>query len=126
MRYEGSAAGSRGEGNDRRLDAGVLLGDAIEATEDGRDGKSCDSLSEAPDVFLRRSGGRAWMGGASPVVGEPTRKAEGTVISEVLLLFGEPTWRGDGTPSTDGDRILFRVCPACAHVLVLYNDVCNV
>jgi hypothetical protein len=55
MRYEGSAAGSRGEGNDCRLDAGVLLG---EATEDGRDGKSCESLSDALDVFLRRSGGR--------------------------------------------------------------------
>jgi hypothetical protein len=58
MRYVGSAAGSRGEGNDCRLDAGVLLGEAIEATEDGRDGKSCESLSDAPDVFLCRSGGR--------------------------------------------------------------------
>jgi hypothetical protein len=61
MRYEGSAAGSRGEGNDCRLNAGVLLGEAIEAieaTEDGRDGKSCESLSDAPDVFLRRSVGR--------------------------------------------------------------------
>lgn len=93
MRYEGSAAGSRGEGTDCRLDAGVLLGDAIEATEDGRDGKSCESLSEAPDVFLRRKGGRAWDGGVPPVVGEPTRKAEGTVISEGLSLLGEPIWR---------------------------------
>lgn len=59
IRYEGSEAGSRGEGNDCRLDAGLLLGDATEATEEGRDGKSCESLSEAPDVFLRRSGGRA-------------------------------------------------------------------
>jgi hypothetical protein len=53
IRYEGSEAGSRG---------GELLGDAteaIEAIEEGRDGKSCESLSEAPDVFLRRSGGRA-------------------------------------------------------------------
>jgi hypothetical protein len=62
IRYEGSEVGSRGEGNDCRLDAGELLGDAteaIEAIEEGRDGKSCESLSEAPDVFLRRSGGRA-------------------------------------------------------------------
>ena len=62
IRYEGSEAGSRGEGKDCRLDAGELLGDATEATEaieEGRDGKSCESLSEAPDVFLRRSGGRA-------------------------------------------------------------------
>ena len=59
IRYEGSEAGSRGEGNDCRLDAGELLGDATEAIEEGRDGKSCESLSEAPDVFLRRSGGRA-------------------------------------------------------------------
>lgn len=42
-----------------RLDAGVLLGGEIDATEEGRDGKSCESLFELPDVFLRASGGRA-------------------------------------------------------------------
>jgi hypothetical protein len=29
----------------------------MDATEDGRDGKSCESLSDPLDVFLRVSGG---------------------------------------------------------------------
>jgi hypothetical protein len=124
MRYEGSAAGTKGEGNDCRLDAGVLVGDAREATEDGRDGKSCESLSEAPDVFLRRSGGRA-DGAGELVVGEPTRKAEGTVISEDLLLPGEPIWRGEGTPSTIGDRMSIRVCAVGTDMRGLHRTVSN-
>lgn len=59
MRYGCSAADIRGEGNDCRLVAEALLGDRGEATDEGRDGNNCDSLSEAPDVFLRASGGRA-------------------------------------------------------------------
>jgi hypothetical protein len=99
MRYDSSEAGMRGKGNDCRLDA-VLPGDVIEATDDGRDGKSCESLSDAPDVFLRLRGGREEEGGVSLAVGEPTRRAEGTACSEGLLeVTGEPVWRGDDTPS---------------------------
>jgi hypothetical protein len=99
MRYAGSEAGTRGEGNDCRLEV-VLTRDVIEATDDGRDGKSCESLSDAPDVFLRLRAGRAGEGGVSLVVGEPMRRAEGTAGSEGLLeVIGGPIWRGDGTPS---------------------------
>jgi hypothetical protein len=91
VRYEGSEAGTRGDGNDCLREAGLLLGDASEATDDGRDGKSCESLSEAPDVFLRLRGGRTYEGGVSLVVGEPIRRAEGTACSELLLeVTGEP------------------------------------
>ena len=35
-----------------------------------------------------------------PIAGEPTRRAVGIVCSEGLLVVtGEPIWRGDGTPS---------------------------
>jgi hypothetical protein len=61
----------------------------------------------------------------SPVVGEPTRKAEGTVISEGLVLLGDPTWRGEGTPCMIGDRISVRVGAACAGVSVLHSNVCE-
>jgi hypothetical protein len=53
----GSDVGMRGEGKDCFRGAGVLLGDVIDATEEGRDGKSWDSLSEALDV-LRLRGAR--------------------------------------------------------------------
>lgn len=91
MRREGSEVESRGEGNACRLEAGVPVGDAIEAAEDGRDGKSWESLSEAIDVLLRLSGGRTSNGGVPPIVGEPMRKAEGTVCLEGLLFpAGKP------------------------------------
>jgi hypothetical protein len=99
MRYAGSEAGTRSEGNDCRLED-VLPGDVIEATNDGRDGKSCESLSDAPEVFLRLRAGRTGEGGVSLIVGVPMRRVEGTACSEVLLeVIGEPIWRGDGTPS---------------------------
>jgi len=97
MRYEGSEVRSSGEGTDCRLEAGVLVGDEIEATEDGREGKSCESLSEAADVLLRLGGGggRTSNCGVLRVVGEPMRKAEGTACSEGRLFgLGEPVWRG--------------------------------
>lgn len=59
MRYDGSAAGARGDGKDVLRDCAVVLGGVLDTTEDGRDGKSCESLSDPPDVFLRVSGGRA-------------------------------------------------------------------
>ena len=91
MQYEGLEVRSSGEGNDCRLEAGVLAGDEIEATEDGREGKSCESLSEAPDVLLRLGGGRTSNGGVPRVVGEPMRKAAGTVCSESRLFgLGKP------------------------------------
>jgi hypothetical protein len=91
MRYEGSEAGTSGEENDCLLEAELLLGDAIEATDDGRDGKSCESLSDAPDVFLRLRGGRTEEGRVSLVVGDPMRRAEGTACLEFLLdVIGEP------------------------------------
>lgn len=102
VRWEGSAAGTKGEGNDVRRDCGVLVDGEMDAAEDGRDGNSCDSLLELPDVFLRTSGGRVWDVGV-PRAGDPARSAEGTDCSEGLLIVaGEPIWRGDGTPSMAG------------------------
>jgi hypothetical protein len=59
-----SAAGTRGDGYEVRLEATVVVGGLVDDIEDGRDGKSCESLFE-PDVFLRVSGGRVFA------VGEP-------------------------------------------------------
>jgi hypothetical protein len=59
MRYVESPAGVRGDGRDVLRKGPVVLGGVIDATEGGRDGKSCESLSDPPDVFLRASGGRA-------------------------------------------------------------------
>ena len=96
MRYDGSAAGVSGEGRDVLRDCAVVLGGVTEATEDGRDGNSWESLSDPPDVFLRASGGRAW----APIAGEPARRAVGTVSEKgPLVVVGEPIWRGDGTPA---------------------------
>lgn len=98
IRYDGSAAGTRGEGYDARLDAVVVTSGDMLAIEAGRDGKSCESLSD-PDVFLRVSAGRAWDE-AAPTVGEPTRRAVGTLCSNgPLPVIGEPICSGDGTPS---------------------------
>lgn len=100
MRYDGSVAGARGEGYEVRLDAAVLTGGLIEEIDEGREGKSCESLSE-PDVFLRARGGRL-SHGACPlsVAGEPTRRALGTVSTEGLRAdTGDPIWSGDGTPA---------------------------
>ena len=58
-RYDGSTVGTKGDGKDVRLERGVLSGGVTDTTEPGRDGKSCESLSDAPDVFLCLSGGRA-------------------------------------------------------------------
>jgi hypothetical protein len=85
MRYDGSAAGARGDGKDVLREWVVEMGGDIDATEDGRDGNSCESLSEPPEVFLRVRGGRAWAAAA----GDPTRRAEGTVSIAGLLVFGE-------------------------------------
>jgi hypothetical protein len=60
----------------------MVLGGVIDATEAGRDGKSCESLSDPPEVFLRCSGGRA----VAPTTGEPARKAAGTVSTEGFLV----------------------------------------
>ena len=75
--------------------------EVIEATEDGRDGKSCDSLSDPPDVLLRLRNGRAFHGGVPcSAAGEPARRTEGTESAEGLCgIVGEPIWRGDGTVS---------------------------
>jgi hypothetical protein len=59
MRYDGSAAGVRGDGRDVLREWAVVIGGEIDTTEDGRDGNSCESLSEAPEVFLRVRDGRA-------------------------------------------------------------------
>lgn len=101
IRYEGSAAGTSGEGYEVRLEeaAGVSAG-LIEATEAGRDGKSWESLSD-PEVFCRLRGGR-FCAGEVPrsTTGEPARKAGGTELAEGALVFvGEPIWSGEGTPS---------------------------
>jgi hypothetical protein len=86
MRYDGSAAGTRGDGNDVLREWAVVLGGEIDATEDGRDGNSCDSLSEPLEVFLRVKGGRYW-----PIAGDPARRAGGIVSVVGLLVFKEPT-----------------------------------
>lgn len=82
-----------------RLEAAVLVGGLGEAIEDGRDGKSCDNRSDAPDVLLRVGVGREPHGRVPcSVTGEPTRRADGTELSEGLLKNAEePGWRGDGT-----------------------------
>lgn len=74
MRYDGSAAGARGDGKDVLLDWVVVVGGDIETTDDGRDGNNCDKRSDPPEVFLRVSGGRA----CEPTAGEPARRAVGT------------------------------------------------
>jgi hypothetical protein len=96
-------AGVRGEGYDVRLEAALLTGGLIEEMDEGREGKSCDNLSE-PDVFLRTSGGRLSQG-AFPLstAGEPTRRAFGTEsIEGFRVVTGDPIWRGDGTWSMAG------------------------
>jgi len=102
MRYDGSAAGVSGDGRDVLREGAVVFGGVMEMTEDGRDGNSCDSRSDPPDVFLRVSGGRAWV----PTVGDPARSAEGTVSAKgFLLVVGEPSWRGNGTPAMPVARL---------------------
>jgi len=92
IRYEGSA-GAKGEGWDVRLEADPEA--PIDATEEGRDGNSCDTLSE-PEVFCLM-GGRRW---APSTAGEPIRRAVGTCSTEgFLAAAGEPAWRGEGNPS---------------------------
>lgn len=78
MRYDGSAAGTRGEGTDvRREREGVSRG-LIEAIEAGREGKSWDSRSD-PDVFFRIRDGRVGEEGVPlPVAGDPARRTVGT------------------------------------------------
>lgn len=78
----------------------MVTGGEIDATEEGRDGNSCESLSDAPEVFLRVNGGRAW----EVTVGDPARRADGTVSAEgLLVVFGEPTCSGNGTPAMVAD-----------------------
>ena len=115
IRYDGSAAGTRGDGYDvRRDNEGVSRGltDAIEA---GREGKSWDSRSE-PDVFCRIRGGRACdVGVPLPTAGDPARRAVGTRSSEaVLAATGEPTCSGDGTSS----MIVYRATPRLGFVSI--------
>jgi hypothetical protein len=49
----------RGDGRDVLREWAVVIGGEIDTIEDGRDGNSCESLSEAPEVFLRVRDGRA-------------------------------------------------------------------
>lgn len=95
-----SAAGTRGEGYDVRLDAGVVTGGLIDDIDDGRDGNNCESLFD-PEVFLRTRGGRLSQGAfARSVAGDPARRAEGTASVDGLRSErGEPIWSGDGTPA---------------------------
>ena len=103
VRYDGSAAGVRGDGNEALLETGSLWGEMGDTADRGRDGKSCESLSDAPDVFLRFSGGRPCENGDAPTMGDPARNATGIFCSENLLgETGEPICRGDGTPSIAG------------------------
>jgi hypothetical protein len=74
VRYEESAD-ANGEGYEGRLE--VDISEEGEAAEEGREGKSCDSLSD-PDVFCRLRDGRCGNCGARSTTGEPTRSAEGT------------------------------------------------
>jgi hypothetical protein len=53
MRYVGSAAGVSGDGRDVLRECAAVTGGDIDTIEDGRDGNSWESLSEAPEVFLR-------------------------------------------------------------------------
>lgn len=100
IRYEGSVAGTSGDGNEVRLDEPGVSRGLIEATDAGRDGKSCESLSE-PEVFCRFRGGREDDAGVSlPTAGEPARRAVGTESTEgFLVVAGEPTLSGEGTSS---------------------------
>ena len=77
MRYDGSAAGTRGEGKEARRETETLSRGVVDAIEAGRDGKSCDSLSDPLDGFLRSSGGRASKDSVSPIAGDPTQRAVG-------------------------------------------------
>ena len=91
IRYEGSAAGTRGEGNDVLLEVGLLCGETSDTADIGRVWNNCDSLSDPPDVFLRFSGGRLAEKGDAPTTGEPARRADGTSWTEDLLVeTGEP------------------------------------
>ena len=119
IRYVGSAAGVSGGGRDVLRECAVVIGGEIDTIEDGRDGNSCESLSEAPEVFLRVRGGRAW----GPTVGEPARRAAGTSSSEdCLLVFGEPTCSGNGTPAMVSR---LRGSHAPSPVSVVEVDVCQ-
>ena len=81
----------------------------METTEAGLDGKSCESLSDPPEVFFRTSGGREW----APTAGEPARRAVGTVSPNGdLAVVGEPIWSGDGTPAMVCARIWSLFCAA--------------
>lgn len=96
MRYEGSAAGARGDGKDVLLDCVVVVGGDMETNDDGRDGNNCDKRSDPPEVFLRVSGGRV----CEPIAGEPARRAIGTpATDEFMSIVGEPTCSGDGMPA---------------------------
>jgi hypothetical protein len=89
-----------------RLDAVLLTGGLMEEIDEGREGKSCDNLSE-PDVFLRTSGGRVSQG-AYPlsVAGEPTRRAFGNESVEGFrVVTGDPIWSGDGNWSMTGIEV---------------------
>jgi hypothetical protein len=56
-------------------------------------------------------------------VGEPARRAAGTSSTEdCLLVFGEPTCSGNGTPAMVS-RLRDRHAPS--PVLVVENDVCQ-
>jgi hypothetical protein len=112
IRYDGSAAGARGDGSDVLRDWAVVVGGETETTEDGREGNSCESRSEPPEVFLRVSGGRAW----APIAGEPARRTVGTASTEGLLVVcAAPICNGDGTPAIV-DESRSRTISVCAGV----------
>lgn len=99
IRYAGSLAGTRGDGYDVRLDAEGVSRGLMEAAEGGREGKSCERRSE-PEVFFRMRGGREKPDAPPATVGEPARRAVGTLSTEgFLVTAGEPTRSGEGTPS---------------------------
>jgi hypothetical protein len=98
MRYDGSAAGSSGDGYDVRRDNGGVSSGLTEAIEAGREGNSWDRRSE-PDVCWRVRAGRA-CGVGVPLLtaGDPARKAVGTRSSDAFLaMAGEPACSGEGT-----------------------------
>ena len=88
--YEDLAAGSSSEGReDCNVSWGVGSRSGLMDTELGRDGKSCDNLSE-PDVLRCGREGRLLAPGlARAVAGEPARSASGTSDPGAVL-------RGDG------------------------------
>jgi hypothetical protein len=99
IRYAGSLAGMRGDGYDVRLDAEGVSTGLMEEAEGGRDGNNCERRSE-PDVFFRMRGGREKLEAPPATVGEPARRAVGTLSPEAFLaMAGEPTRSGEGTPS---------------------------